>query len=103
MTKDAVQHSRWTFYEAVNFGEGEMVSDLKRVIDQVSREKGLDREVLVKTLEEAVKAHSIESNAKRCEIKVSKLGNSAGSMGAAMLTLQEYFTYENIKLWPCST
>jgi N utilization substance protein A len=33
-----------------------MVSDLKRVIDQVSREKGLDREVLVKTLEEAVKA-----------------------------------------------
>jgi N utilization substance protein A len=33
-----------------------MISDLKRVIDQVSREKGLDREVLVKTLEEAVKA-----------------------------------------------
>ena len=33
-----------------------MVSDLKRVIDQVSRETGLDREVLVKTLEEAVKA-----------------------------------------------
>ena len=36
--------------------EREMVSDLKRVIDQVSREKGLDREVLVRTLEEAVKA-----------------------------------------------
>lgn len=36
--------------------EEHMVSDLKRVIDQVSREKGLDREVLVKTLEEAVKA-----------------------------------------------
>jgi N utilization substance protein A len=33
-----------------------MVSDLKRVIEQVGREKGLDREVLVKTLEEAVKA-----------------------------------------------
>jgi transcription termination/antitermination protein NusA len=33
-----------------------MVSDLKRVIDQVSREKGLDREVLVSALEEAVKA-----------------------------------------------
>jgi len=31
-------------------------SELKRVIDQVSREKGLDREVLIKTLEEAVKA-----------------------------------------------
>jgi len=33
-----------------------MVTELKRVIDQVSREKGVDREVLIKTLEEAVKA-----------------------------------------------
>jgi N utilization substance protein A len=33
-----------------------MITELKRVIEQVSREKGLDREVLVKTLEEAVKA-----------------------------------------------
>jgi len=32
------------------------VTELKRVIDQVSREKGLDREVLIKTLEEAVRA-----------------------------------------------
>jgi len=33
-----------------------MISDLKRVIDQVSREKGVDREILITTLEEAVKA-----------------------------------------------
>ena len=33
-----------------------MISDLGRIIDQVSREKGLDRDVLVKALEEAVKA-----------------------------------------------
>ena len=33
-----------------------MVSDLTRMIDQVSREKGLDRDVLVKALEEAVRA-----------------------------------------------
>ncbi len=33
-----------------------MISDLQRVIDQVSREKGLDREILIQTLEEAVKA-----------------------------------------------
>ena len=32
-----------------------MISELKRVIEQVSREKGLDPEVLIKTLEEAVK------------------------------------------------
>ena len=31
-----------------------MVTDLLRVIDQVSREKGLEREVLIATLEEAV-------------------------------------------------
>lgn len=33
-----------------------MVTELKRVIDQVSREKGIDREVLIRTLEDAVKA-----------------------------------------------
>ncbi|RLB13144.1 MAG: transcription termination/antitermination protein NusA [Deltaproteobacteria bacterium] len=32
-----------------------MISDLKRMIDQVSREKGLEQEVLIKALEEAVK------------------------------------------------
>jgi len=33
-----------------------MVSDLTRIIEQVSREKGLERNVLIKALEEAVKA-----------------------------------------------
>jgi len=32
-----------------------MVSDLIKVLDQVSREKGVEREVLIKTLEEAVR------------------------------------------------
>jgi N utilization substance protein A len=32
-----------------------MISDLTRMIDQVSREKGVDRDVLIKALEEAVK------------------------------------------------
>jgi len=32
-----------------------MVSELKKVIDQVSREKGVERETLIKTLEEAVR------------------------------------------------
>ena len=32
-----------------------MVSDLTKVLDQVSREKGVDRDVLIKTLEEAVR------------------------------------------------
>jgi len=33
-----------------------MISDLKRVIDQVSREKGVEQNVLIEALEEAVKA-----------------------------------------------
>ena len=33
-----------------------MVSDLTRMIDQVNREKGVDRDVLIKALEEAVRA-----------------------------------------------
>lgn len=33
-----------------------MISDLKRMIDQVSREKGIDAEILIQALEEAVKA-----------------------------------------------
>ncbi len=33
-----------------------MITDLTRIIDQVSREKGLERDVLVKALEEAVRA-----------------------------------------------
>ena len=33
-----------------------MISDLTKVLDQVSREKGVEREVLIKTLEEAVRA-----------------------------------------------
>ena len=32
-----------------------MMPELKKVIDQVSREKGVEREVLIKTLEEAVR------------------------------------------------
>jgi hypothetical protein len=33
-----------------------MISDLTRMIDQVSREKGVEPDVLIKALEEGVKA-----------------------------------------------
>jgi len=33
-----------------------MISDLKRLIDQVSREKGIERQTLIATLEEAIKS-----------------------------------------------
>jgi N utilization substance protein A len=48
-----------------------MGADLKRVIDQVSREKGVDREVLVKTLEEAVKAAAKKKLGPAYELEVT--------------------------------
>ena len=33
-----------------------MASELKRLIEQVSREKGIDRQTLIQTLEEAIKS-----------------------------------------------
>jgi N utilization substance protein A len=33
-----------------------MITDLKRIIDQVSRDKGIDRAILISTLEEAIKS-----------------------------------------------
>jgi N utilization substance protein A len=48
-----------------------MATDLKRVIDQVSREKGVDREVLIKTLEEAVKAAAKKKLGPAYELEVN--------------------------------
>ena len=31
-----------------------LITDIKRVVEQVSRDKGIDREVLIKALEEAM-------------------------------------------------
>src|SRR6056297_1886996 len=33
-----------------------MINDIKRVVEQVSRDKGIDREILIKALEEALKS-----------------------------------------------
>lgn len=48
-----------------------MTSDLKRMIDQVSREKGLDQEVLVRALEEAVKTAAKKKLGHDKDIEVS--------------------------------
>lgn len=48
-----------------------MITDLKRVVDQVSREKGVDREVLIKTLEEAVKAAAKKKLGPAFDLEVS--------------------------------
>ncbi|MGB6278819.1 MAG: NusA N-terminal domain-containing protein, partial [Syntrophobacteria bacterium] len=33
-----------------------MIQDLKRIIEQVSRDKGIERDVLISTLEEAMRS-----------------------------------------------
>ena len=48
-----------------------IVNELKRVIEQVSREKGLDREILIKTLEEAVKAAARKKFGPNYDIEVT--------------------------------
>jgi len=48
-----------------------MISELLRVIDQVSREKGLDREILIQTLEEAVKAAARKKMGQNYDLEVN--------------------------------
>lgn len=45
-------------------------SDIKRVIDQVSRDRGIDREVLIKTMEEALKSAARKKFGVKVDIEV---------------------------------
>ncbi len=46
------------------------ISDIKRVVDQVSRDKGIDREILIKALEEALKSATRKKFGNKIEIEV---------------------------------
>jgi N utilization substance protein A len=46
------------------------ISDIKRVVDQVSRDKGIDREVLIKALEEALKSAARKKYGNKMDIEV---------------------------------
>ncbi|MGD8226564.1 MAG: transcription termination factor NusA [Desulfobacteraceae bacterium] len=48
-----------------------MITELIRVIDQVSREKGVEREVLIKTIEEAVRAAARKKLGQNYDLEVS--------------------------------
>ena len=47
-----------------------MLSELKRIIDQISRDKGIDRNLLVETLEEAVLSAAKKRYGQRRDIEV---------------------------------
>lgn len=46
------------------------ISDIKRVVDQVSRDKGIDREILIKALEEALRSAAIKKFGSKFDIEV---------------------------------
>lgn len=48
-----------------------MIADIKRIIDQVSRERGIDQKVLIATLEEALKSAARKRFGTNVEIEVS--------------------------------
>lgn len=69
-----------------------MVTDLKKVVDQISREKGVDQEVLISTLEEAVRVAArkklgpnydleINYNEEMGEIEVFEFKEVVGTIG----------------------
>lgn len=47
-----------------------LISDIKRVIEQVSRDKGIDTDVLIKTLEEALKSAAKKKFGNKIDIEV---------------------------------
>jgi N utilization substance protein A len=47
------------------------ISDIKRVVDQVSRDKGIDREVLINALEEALKSAARKKFGNKMDIEVN--------------------------------
>jgi N utilization substance protein A len=52
-------------------GDEGMASELKRLIDQVSREKGIDRQILIHTLEEAIKSAIKKKYGNKLEVDVT--------------------------------
>jgi N utilization substance protein A len=47
-----------------------LISEIKRVVDQVSRDKGIDRQVLIKALEEALKSAARKKYGPKVDIEV---------------------------------
>ena len=47
-----------------------LISEIKRVVEQVSRDKGIDRQVLIKALEEALKSAARKKYGPKIDIEV---------------------------------
>ena len=58
------------------------ISDINRVVEQVSRDKGIDREVLIKALEEALKSAARKKFGNKMDIEV-QYNNDTGEIERA--------------------
>ena len=54
-------------------------------------------DILIEPLKKSVRTHCLGQFQDNCSINVSKLGNLASALGAAMLPMKEFFELENIK------
>ena len=46
------------------------ISDIKRVVEQVSRDKGIDRDVLIRALEEALRSAARKKFGNQIDIEI---------------------------------
>ncbi|RJR22506.1 MAG: transcription termination/antitermination protein NusA [Desulfobacteraceae bacterium] len=75
-----------------------MISDLKRMIDQVSREKGVEPQILVRTLEEAVKAAARKKFGPDYDLEVSYDGERGEIEVFEFKEVVESVTNENLQI-----
>jgi len=54
--------------------------------------------LLIEAIRRTAAEHMIHPRGRRCPIELSRLGDCAGAMGAAMLPLRSYFEFDNIRL-----
>jgi N utilization substance protein A len=47
-----------------------LISEIKRVVDQVSRDKGIEKQILIKAIEEALKSAARKKYGNKIEIEI---------------------------------
>jgi len=54
--------------------------------------------LLIDAIRRTAASHMIHPRGRRCPIELSRLGDCAGALGAAMLPMRAYFEFDNIRL-----
>jgi len=75
-----------------------MISDLQRVIDQVAREKGVDQEILIDTLEEAVRTAARKKFGPEYDLEVNYNGDQGEIEAFEFKEVVEEVTNKNLQI-----